>query len=320
MTAVDPGVDLYRLLGVDPSASSADIARAYRRLARRWHPDVATSPGAAEHFAQITHACRVLSDPAARARYDTARATTTTATPPPDRASHRRGSSVRNNPWPPWVGQDTPAGTAAAFWLGGPRFSQAFSAGTDPRPSGADAGVEGEVEVSVEEAYRGSCRTLTVTGPHGSTVVPLTVPPGVVTGQLLRVPVDALPGGHSAPPVLLRVRLADHERYRIEARDVHVDLPLAPWEAALGAPVTLQTPAGTICLDVPAGTSTGAVLTAPGHGLPNPTGPAGDLHTHVRIVVPSHLSTTERRLFTQLAATSTFHPREGQEPRHDTDR
>jgi curved DNA-binding protein len=107
------------------------------------------------------------------------------------------------------------------------------------------------------------------------------------------------------------VRLVPHERYRIQGRDVHTDLPLAPWEAALGAPVTLQTPAGQVCLDVPAGTSTGAVLTAPGHGLPNPTGPAGDLHTHVRIVVPSHPSANERRLFTQLAATSTFHPRAG---------
>ncbi|HET8600027.1 MAG TPA: DnaJ C-terminal domain-containing protein [Segeticoccus sp.] len=286
MTAVDPGVDLYRLLEIDPGASSAEITRAYRRLARRWHPDVATSPGAAHHFAKITHAYRVLSDPAARARYDTARATTTTAAPSRAGPTRRRRSSGRNSPWPPRVGQDASGGTPAAFWLGGPSFSHAFPTGTEPRPPDRDANVEGEVEVSVEEAYRGGCRTLTVTGPRGSTAVPLTIPPGVVTGQLLRVPIDALPSGHGAPPVTLRVRLAPHARYRINGRDVHTDLPLAPWEAALGTAATLQTPAAQVRLDVPAGTSTGAVLTAPGHGLPNPTGPAGELHAHIRVVVP----------------------------------
>ncbi|HEX5495659.1 MAG TPA: J domain-containing protein [Mycobacteriales bacterium] len=132
-------MDLYQLLEIDPGASSADIAPAYRRLARRWHPDVATSPGAADHFAAITTAYRVLSDPVARARYDTARATTTTAPPPRARPSRRRGPSARNSPWPPWVSQDTRAGTPAAFWLGGPSFSHPFTTGTDTRPPGADA-------------------------------------------------------------------------------------------------------------------------------------------------------------------------------------
>lgn len=306
MTTVDPRLDLYRLLEVDPAATTAQIARAYRRLARRWHPDVAASPGAAEHFAQITVAYRVLSDPASRARYDATRPTKPT---PPSRPTRATGGTWR----PPWTGRSTRP-DPAAFWLGGPSFAHASTLNPEPTGQHTDSGIDAEVEISLEEAYRGTRRTLTVTGPHGTVTMPVTIPPGVLTGQRLHVPVNHLPGGHDGQPVVLQVRLTEDTRYRVEGRNVHVDLPLAPWEAALGGTVTLQAPAGQLQLQIPAGTSSGTVLAISAGGLPNPDGPAGDLHAHVAIAVPSPLSPAERRLFTQLAHTSTFRPRMEQEP------
>lgn len=303
MTTVDPAADLYRLLGVDPSASRADIDRAYRRLARRWHPDMTASPGAAERFARISTARRVLSDPTARARYDTDRATASAAPARsgPSRKQDRSAHESDRSPWP----TGAPFDPHRPLWLGGPSFDRAFDTSTHRTTREAEA----EVEVTLQETYRGAHRILTVSGSHGTSTVPFTIPPGVVSGQLLRVPVDPAPGGRAELPVVVRVRLALPEGCYVEGRTVHLDVSLSPWEGALGTTVALHAPLGEIHLPVPPGTSTGAVVTTPGRGIPNPTGPAGDLCAHVRIVVPTQLSAAERRLFAQLARTSTFRPR-----------
>lgn len=211
MSATNPGSDLYRGLGVAPDASTEQIARAYRRLARRYHPDISATTDAAEDFARITHAYRVLSDPPARARYDATRTARTRTT---DTGEGRAAPTGRRSPWTrAWP--SAAAATREALWLGGPNFSRAFH-----------VGARAQAAVSTE--------------------------PGCEL-------------------------------------EVHADLLLSPWEAALGTTITHDGPVGPVSIQVPAGSSSGVLLRVLGQGLPNPnpTGPAGDLCLRVSIVVPA---------------------------------
>ena len=167
--------------------------------------------------------------------------------------------------------------------------------------------------LSVEDAYRGGPRTITLPGPQGSRTLEVTIPPGVVDGQRIRLAGQGGQGSGSAPPgdLYLIVRLAPHPRYRLDGRDISVDLPLSPWEAALGASVAVETPGGEAKVRVRPGTSSGKRLRLKGRGLPNPRGTPGDLFAEVRIMVPSSLTDKERELFEELAAVSTFDPRRG---------
>ena len=177
---------------------------------------------------------------------------------------------------------------------------------------GADQEVE--LELSVEEAYQGGRRWLSISGPSGPRSIEVDIPPGVTDGQRIRL---AGQGGQGtgdarAGDLYLVVRIAPHARYRVEGRDLHVDLPLAPWEAALGTSVVVETPGGEAKVRVPPGTSSGRRLRLRGRGLPNSRGRAGDLFADVRIVVPPKLTDRERELFEELARTSTFDPRRRQ--------
>ncbi|WP_432988072.1 DnaJ C-terminal domain-containing protein [Dactylosporangium sp. CA-233914] len=158
-----------------------------------------------------------------------------------------------------------------------------------------------EVTVAVEVAFTGGRGRVTVPGPAGRPrQYDVAVPAGVADGVRLR-----LAGG-----LLLVVRLAPHPRLKVSGRDVMVEVPVSPWEAALGAAVPLALPAGDLRLDVPPGSSSGRRLRLRGHGLPNPRGPAGDLFTELRIVVPRRLTPGEHALFTRLASESPFDPRQ----------
>jgi curved DNA-binding protein len=165
-----------------------------------------------------------------------------------------------------------------------------------------------ELELTVEEAYRGGSRALRLGGERA---VNVTIPAGVVSGQRIRLSGQGGQGiGGAAPGDLyLVVRIADHPRYRLDGRDVSVDLPLAAWEGALGASVTIDTPGGEAKVKVPKGTSTGRRLRLKGRGLPTPRGKAGDLYAEVKLMVPHRLSREEERLFEELAGTSKFDPR-----------
>jgi curved DNA-binding protein len=153
--------------------------------------------------------------------------------------------------------------------------------------------------------------SITLSGPDGGRSYDVNIPPGVTDGQRIRLSGQGGQGTGQARPgdLYLVVRLAPHPRYRVEGRDIYVDLLLAPWEGALGATVAVDTPAGEAKLKVPPGTSSGRRLRLNGRGMPNPRGDPGDLLTEVRIMAPATPSEDERRLFEELARTSTFDPR-----------
>ncbi|MEQ7129205.1 J domain-containing protein [Actinopolymorpha sp. B11F2] len=314
--------DFYEVLGVPRTASQEEIQRAYRKLARAHHPDVNKDPEAEERFKDISEASDVLSDPDLRRRYDAFG---------PDFRQVPEGIDPET-----WARAQA-AGRARAgaggrrgaegVRFGGPEgmdidldelfggiFGGAAGRGWGPIP-GADQ--EAQLDVSVDEAYHGGRRTVTLAGPGGTRRVDVRIPPGVTNGQRIRVAGEGGQGSTGAPPgdLYFVVRLAPDRRYRVEGRDLYVDLRLAPWEAALGAIVALETPGGEAKVTIPAGTSSGRKLRLRGRGLPNPSGRPGDLYAEARVMVPPRITAEERRLFEELAATSSFNPRDGSDSR-----
>jgi len=308
--------DFYEVLGVSRTADRDEIQRAYRTLARRYHPDVNKDPQAEERFKEINEAFSVLSDPEQRARYD------------------RFGEDFRKVPedWEERVAAGAGAGAGSGFrWTtgGGPRvrystagfegegvdvedlFGSLFGGAGRMRVPGADQ--EAELPLTVEEAYRGGRRTVTLAGPSGQRRYEVDVPPGTTDGQRIRLAGEGGRGsGDDAPAgdLYLRVRIQPHPEFRLDGRDVHVRLPVTPWEAALGATVPVPTPSGaTAKVTVPAGSSSGRRLRLRGEGMPGPRGVNGDLYTELRIMVPPRLSDRERELLEELAAVSSFDPR-----------
>lgn len=307
--------DFYADLGVSRTASQDEIQRAYRKLAREYHPDVNKSPEAEERFKDVSEAYSVLSDPEQRKRYDAFgpdfRRVPEGADPETwSRAGAGRARTGAGAGRRGFEGvEGFPGGFEDVFGdIFGGRTRRAGRAGWGPVP-GADQ--ESEVEISVEEAYRGTRRSLRVSGPEGTRTVDVRIPAGVTEGQRIRLAGQGGRGGDGGPPgdLYLIVRIRPDARFRVEGRDVHVRLPLAPWEAALGTSVPVETPGGEAKVAVPAGSSSGRRLRLRGRGLPNPRGPAGDLYAEVQIMTPPRLGAEERRLFEELTAVSDFDPR-----------
>ncbi|MCD0485515.1 J domain-containing protein [Streptacidiphilus sp. ASG 303] len=305
--------DFYELLGIPRNADKDEIQRAYRTLARKYHPDVNKDPSAEERFKEVNEAFSVLSDPDQRSRYD------------------RFGEDFRKVPedWEERVGAG--AGPGSGFRRstgGGPRsryatsgfgaegvdvddlFGSFFGGGGRIRVPGADQ--EAELPLTVEEAHRGGRRTVTLAGPSGQRRYEVDLPPGVVDGQRIRLAGEGGRGSGdgSAGDLYLRVRIQPHPRFRVDGRDVYVQLPVTPWEAALGATVPVPTPSGaTAKVAVPAGSSSGRRLRLRGEGLPGPRGADGNLYAELRVMVPPEVGDRERELFEELAAVSSFDPR-----------
>jgi curved DNA-binding protein len=315
--------DFYQDLGVSRGASQEDIQRAYRKLARENHPDVNKDPAAEERFKDISEAYDVLRDPETRQRYDQYGADFRSVPEGVDPEMWRRarsGAGARGTsggaPGGGWSystsDEDIDLEDLFGSMFGGGGGFGGFGGrsrrGRGPIP-GADQ--EAEIVLSVEDAYRGGRRTLTLSGPDGPRTLEVNIPAGVTDGQRIRLSGQGGQGseGAAAGDLYLVVRLAPHPRYRVEGRDIHVDLPVAPWEAVLGAKVPVDTPGGEAKVTVPAGTSSGKRLRLRGRGLPNPKGRPGDLYAEVRILVPERLSDDERTLWEQLASVSDFDPR-----------
>jgi curved DNA-binding protein len=303
--------DYYEVLGISRGASPDEVQQAYRKLARRHHPDVNRNPDAEEQFKEINEAYQVLKDPETRRRYDRFG---------PDfrqvpegyeetvgagrGAGGRGGARARGSPFGgQWEYHES--GIDLEDLLGG-MFGARGPGGPIP---GADQ--EAELTLTVEDAYSGGRRTITLAGPAGPRSYEMNIPPGVTDGRRIRL---AGQGGRArgdagAGDLYLVVRIAPHPRYRVHGRDISVDLPVSPWEAALGATIPVDTPGGQGKVRVPPESSTGRRLRLRGQGLPDPGGRPGDLYAEVKVMVPATLTERERELFEELAKVSTFDPR-----------
>jgi curved DNA-binding protein len=293
--------DYYEVLGVSRDADQDAIRRAYRKLARTYHPDLNSDSDAEDRFKELGEAYEVLSDPDKRERYD------------------RLGANWRHQE------QEAPDANFEEFFdrqgfgsddarvefsddLFERLFGSGAGAGPGRRGGGPLRGLDREalLELSLQDALEGGRRRLTL--DHRE--IDVNFPAGVRDGQLIRLAGQGAPGrdGGPAGDLYLRIALKLHPSFRPRGDDdLDVDLPVSPWEAALGATVPVQTPGGTAQVRVPPGSSSGRRLRLRGLGLPRSTGGSGDLHAIVKITVPKQLSDRERELYEQLAASS---PRE----------
>jgi curved DNA-binding protein len=320
-----PRRDFYDVLGVPRTADASEIQRAYRNLARTYHPDVNKDPGAEERFKEVSEAYDVLSDPDTRQRYDAFGhdfRQVPEEVDPETWARARAGGGARGGrPRAARTGAPGAPGDERVYFTSGDvddidlddLFGGFFSRGRTRQGWGPIPGADQEADLvlTVEEAYRGGRRTITLAGPDGERIFEVNIPSGVTDGQRIRLTGQGGRGseGAAAGDLYLVVRIAPHPRYRVDGRDITVDLPVAAWEAALGATVALDTLGGEVKVKVPPGTSSGRRLRLRGRGMPNPRGAPGDLYAEVRIMVPPRLSAEERRLFEEMPRVSTFDPR-----------
>jgi len=308
--------DYYESLGVSRTASADEIKKAFRKLAREYHPDVAKDKKKAEErFKEINEAYEVLSDPDKRKKYD-------------ELGAHwKSGADFRPPPGYGGFGGGQPfqGGRAGAeeFHFGGTGFSDFFEQLFGARMRGGGFGqrgafaeqayaergadIEGDIMVTLEEAARGSVRTVNIT--HGSQKEShqVKIPAGITEGQTLRVAGrgEAGSGGGESGDLFLRVRLAKHPDFEVNGHDLVYELELAPWEAALGAEISIPTLDGRVNIKIPAGTASGQKLRVRGRGL----GKTGDLYVVAKIVVPHKITDAQKKLWEQLAHESKFNPR-----------
>lgn len=287
--------DYYELLGVPPDASADAIRRAYRKLARKHHPDVNQDPDAEDRFKAISEAYDVLRDPEKRERYD--------RFGPGWRAPQDVTGAGGFDPGE--VQFDVGDGDLGDLFEGlfGSRRRGRGSAGRDGfSMRGSDQ--EAVLELTLEEAAHGGKRRLAL---GNGRELEVEIPRGVREGQRIRLAGQGMPGIGDGPPgdLFLRVRLRPHPVFEVDGRDLYVDVAVSPWEAALGAEVPVRTLDGTARVKVPAGSSSGRRLRLRGQGLPG----GGDLYAVLTIKVPKTLTDEERELFEQLADESSFDPR-----------
>lgn len=303
--------DYYAVLGIARGASEEQIKSAYRKLARKYHPDVSKEADAEERFKEVAEAYQTLKDPDKRAAYDQlgAHEAGEDFRPPPDWQQHWQGNPNDT----PFSGEQVDlADLFAHLGAAGAR------AGARMAMPGQD--FETSVPITVEEAYDGTEIDLDLNMPeyddHGRLrrtphAFKARIPKGATDGQRLRVPGKGGRGINGARhgDLYLNISLRPHPLYRASGHDLYLDLPLAPWEAVLGTSVEVPTPAGRVRLKVPAGTQAGQHLRLPRRGLPKPKGGQGDLYAIVQILVPSITTEGERALYQQLAEASAFDPR-----------
>lgn len=294
--------DYYQILGVERGASEDDIKKAYRRLARKYHPDVSEEKNAEERFKEVAEAYETLRDPQKRTAYD-------------HLGSHRAGQEFR--PPPDWerqfgafFGQGGSAGSA--FDLSGLFGGLGGLGGRRGQPRGPARGrdMEATVELSIEEAARGTEVRVEIGSGATARTVTARIPRGAADGQKLKVPGKGAAGPHgSIGDLYLSIRLRPHPIFRPEGHDLTIDLPVTPAEAALGASVEIPTLDGKVKLRIPPHSQSGQKLRLAGRGLPTAGKSAGDLYARIQIVLPPSLSERERELYEALAACSSFDPR-----------
>ncbi len=310
--------DYYQILGVPRDASEADIQKAYRKLARKLHPDVSKEAGAEERFKEINEANDVLKDADKRKLYDrygTAwKAVSEGRQPPPgtERVRFDFGGvpGAEQGDLSSLFEQFFSGQFGGAPFGGGTPFGRPSRGRPQPPRRGGDS--ETALELGVEEAFVGGPRELSIHAEgQGTSKITLKIPPGVRHGQKIRLGGRGSPGPHGGPAgdLLLEVRLVADERFRMDGDDVLAALRVTPWEAALGAVVPVRTLEGEVKIKVPPGSSTGRRIRLKERGYPTAAGARSDLYVVLEVAVPSEPTPEERRLFEELAKVSRFDPR-----------
>ena len=330
--------DYYKTLGVSRNATQEEIQRAYRKLARKYHPDVNKSKGAEDKFKQLGEAYEVLRDPDKRRRYDTLGSNWRSGqdfTPPPGwenvhfefhpgpgGAEGFEFRSVGTGGFSDFFNAIFGEGGLGGFGGFPGEDGGAASARGAPRggawpTGGQDA--EAGITISLEDAYRGAKKTISLdvteadaNGHLRRTTKSYEVktPPGITDGGRIRLAGQGAkrPGG-AAGDLYLRVTIAPHPAFRVRESDLEADVPVTPWEAALGAKIEVPTLDGPVTMTLPAGTQSGRRMRLRAKGLPKRGGAQGDLYAVIQVAVPKNLTEKERNLFEELAKVSSFNPR-----------
>jgi curved DNA-binding protein len=288
--------DYYETLGVSRSIDAEGVKRAYRKMARKYHPDVSKEKNAEARFKDVQEAYEVLKDSEKRAAYDQLG------------RDYRPGQQFR--PPPDWEQRFGQSGTHRFSDLNGfsDFFSSLFGTGAGMTGGGGPGGYAqpeadgGQIDVSIEEAYAGTRRRVTTRENGRARVVDVQIPAGVTDGQALRVG-----GSGGRGNLILRVKLRPHPIFSLQGKDVQVELPLAPWEAALGAKVAVPTLGGTVELTIPAGAQAGQKLRLRGRGLPGT--PNGDQFVLVKIVTPAAETAQAKEAYERMRREFDFNPR-----------
>ncbi len=295
----------YSTLGVERTASPDEIKQAYRKMARKYHPDVSKEPDAEARFKEVAHAYEVLSDPEQRAHYDDMGQQESRRPPFSQPFSSPFGRQARGD------GMDDADFFESLF---GGRSRNRRVAGSDQHT---------RINIDLEDAFHGARRTVTLRLPGVDALgtqtlqerqLEVQIPKGVRTGQRLRLAGQGSPGQGGAPAgdLYLEIALKPHPKFRVEDQDLYTDLLIAPWEAALGATVAVATPEGEVHLSVPPGSSAGRKMRLKGRGLPGqrPQEPAGNLYAVLTIALPPADTPEAKEAYSTLAqAFPRFNPR-----------
>lgn len=306
--------DYYKIMGVERDATQDEIKRAYRKLARKFHPDVSKETNAEERFKEVNEANEVLKDPEKRAAYDQLGAQWQAGQdfrPPPE---WNEGFEFRGGGYTDAGGEQFSDFFDSLF--GGARAHPGAGARRSFRMQGEDH--HARVLVDLEDSYRGATRTITLRVPkltddgHVTTVehsLNVRIPKGIRPGQQIRLAGQgsAGAGGGKAGDLYLEVELRTHPLYRIDGADVYLDLPIAPWEAALGATLQAPTPSGTVDLKIPMESQQGRKLRLKGRGLPGKE--PGDFYVVLQVVLPPARSDEAQALYREMEAKLGFDPR-----------
>jgi curved DNA-binding protein len=282
--------DYYDTLGVKRSAGAEEVKRAYRKLARKYHPDVSKEKNAEARFKDVQEAYEVLKDPEKRAAYDQLG------------RDYRPGQQFRTPPG--WEQRFGHSGSERFSDLNG--FSDFFSTlfGGSTAGHGQSEADAGQLEVTLEEAFAGTKRRVTINDNGRPQSVDVQIPAGIADGQALRIA-----GTGHRPPLIFRIRLLAHSLYALQGKDVQIELPLAPWEAALGAKVAVPTLGGQVELTIPAGAQTGQKLRLRGRGLPGV--PNGDQLVSIKLVTPTARTAEAKEAYERMKRDFQFDPRAG---------